>query len=426
MTGDDRRSRRYSLAPAATCRRPPTPRRVGEEVAERLRRVRRGGQPAVRHAATRTSTSLAVTDPGRGSWLPRRRLVTGGAAARTGDGGVRGARRGDGPAALARRLPVGRRADRTPRSSPYAIEEAYEVAEAVETGDRAALREELGDLLLQVVFHARVAAGAPERAVRRRRRGRGHRRQAASGATRTCSPTPRSPTPRRGRHGAGTGSRRPRSERDVGCSTASRSPCRRSPAPRRCSRRARGPAQPSLAAAAPHRRRRRLGARLLALVAEARRPGVDAEGALRAAVARVRAAGARRRGRTATAGAETEPWHGARTATWTGAPRPVRVAPGRTCRWTRRLDRTQRAVATRAADEESTDEDRRPPRVAAGRTAGRRDAQDRRPARALGYDVVVEAGAGAAASFSDAAYAEAGRDGRRRARRSGRATSSRR
>ncbi len=40
---------------------------------------------------------------------------------------------------------------------PYAIEEVFEVAEAVETGDRENLREELGDLLLQVVFHARVA-----------------------------------------------------------------------------------------------------------------------------------------------------------------------------------------------------------------------------------------------------------------------------
>lgn len=39
----------------------------------------------------------------------------------------------------------------------YAVEEVYEVAEAVETGDRALLREELGDLLLQVVFQARVA-----------------------------------------------------------------------------------------------------------------------------------------------------------------------------------------------------------------------------------------------------------------------------
>ncbi len=42
--------------------------------------------------------------------------------------------------------------------APYAIEEAYEVAEAAERGDLEHLCEELGDLLLQVVFHARVAA----------------------------------------------------------------------------------------------------------------------------------------------------------------------------------------------------------------------------------------------------------------------------
>ena len=40
---------------------------------------------------------------------------------------------------------------------PYTIEEAYEVADAVARGDRADLRDELGDLLLQVVFHARMA-----------------------------------------------------------------------------------------------------------------------------------------------------------------------------------------------------------------------------------------------------------------------------
>ncbi len=44
--------------------------------------------------------------------------------------------------------------------APYTIEEAYEVAEAAETGDPEALREELGDLLLQVVFHARMAEEA--------------------------------------------------------------------------------------------------------------------------------------------------------------------------------------------------------------------------------------------------------------------------
>lgn len=41
--------------------------------------------------------------------------------------------------------------------APYTIEEAYEVADAIAHGDREDLREELGDLLLQVVFHARMA-----------------------------------------------------------------------------------------------------------------------------------------------------------------------------------------------------------------------------------------------------------------------------
>lgn len=44
--------------------------------------------------------------------------------------------------------------------APYAVEEAFELAEAIETGDRDHVREELGDLLLQVVFHARVAQEA--------------------------------------------------------------------------------------------------------------------------------------------------------------------------------------------------------------------------------------------------------------------------
>jgi XTP/dITP diphosphohydrolase len=39
----------------------------------------------------------------------------------------------------------------------YLLEEAYETAEAIEDGDSSALREELGDVLLQVVFHARIA-----------------------------------------------------------------------------------------------------------------------------------------------------------------------------------------------------------------------------------------------------------------------------
>lgn len=41
--------------------------------------------------------------------------------------------------------------------APYTIEEAYEVAEAIAKGDRMELRDELGDLLLQAVFHAQMA-----------------------------------------------------------------------------------------------------------------------------------------------------------------------------------------------------------------------------------------------------------------------------
>jgi ATP diphosphatase len=44
--------------------------------------------------------------------------------------------------------------------APYTIEEAYEVAEAAELDDTPALKEELGDLLLQVVFHSRMAEEA--------------------------------------------------------------------------------------------------------------------------------------------------------------------------------------------------------------------------------------------------------------------------
>lgn len=42
--------------------------------------------------------------------------------------------------------------------APYTIEEAYEVADAIERNDLAALKDELGDLLLQVVFHSQMAA----------------------------------------------------------------------------------------------------------------------------------------------------------------------------------------------------------------------------------------------------------------------------
>ena len=42
--------------------------------------------------------------------------------------------------------------------APYTIEEAYEVSEAIASGERAKIADELGDLLLQVVFHAKIAS----------------------------------------------------------------------------------------------------------------------------------------------------------------------------------------------------------------------------------------------------------------------------
>ena len=49
--------------------------------------------------------------------------------------------------------------DRTHESlAPHLLEEAYEALEALESGDEQAFREELGDVLLQVVFHALIAA----------------------------------------------------------------------------------------------------------------------------------------------------------------------------------------------------------------------------------------------------------------------------
>jgi MazG family protein len=44
--------------------------------------------------------------------------------------------------------------------APYTIEEAYEVADAIARGDTTALKEELGDLLFQVIFHSRMAEEA--------------------------------------------------------------------------------------------------------------------------------------------------------------------------------------------------------------------------------------------------------------------------
>ena len=71
--------------------------------------------------------------------------------------------------------------------APYTIEEAYEVADAIARGDLDDLRDELGDLLLQVVFHARMAE--EQNAFCVRRRGRGHHAQDDPTGIRMSSPT---------------------------------------------------------------------------------------------------------------------------------------------------------------------------------------------------------------------------------------------
>ena len=53
--------------------------------------------------------------------------------------------------------------------APYTIEEAYEVADAIERADMNDLRGELGDLLFQVVFHAQMAEEAGDFRIRGRR-----------------------------------------------------------------------------------------------------------------------------------------------------------------------------------------------------------------------------------------------------------------
>ena len=69
--------------------------------------------------------------------------------------------------------------------APYTIEEAYEVADAIERGDLPHLQDELGDLLFQVVFHAQMAERGA--AISISRRWPRHPRRSSYAATRMCS-----------------------------------------------------------------------------------------------------------------------------------------------------------------------------------------------------------------------------------------------
>ena len=91
--------------------------------------------------------------------------------------------------------------------APYTIEEAYEVADAIARRDLDALRDELGDLLLQVVYHARMAE--EQGALRLRRRGARASPTRWSAATRTSSGRRAATRPPRSRPATGRRSRPP-------------------------------------------------------------------------------------------------------------------------------------------------------------------------------------------------------------------------
>jgi XTP/dITP diphosphohydrolase len=88
--------------------------------------------------------------------------------------------------------------------APYLLEEAYEAYATLEEGDLAGLREELGDVLLQVVFHARLAQEHPRPG--RSTTWRPTSWTSSSADTRTCSPVGTRATS----SAAGTPSRPPR------------------------------------------------------------------------------------------------------------------------------------------------------------------------------------------------------------------------
>ena len=154
--------------------------------------------------------------------------------------------------------------------APYLLEETYEALEALERRDMAELRGELGDVLLQVLFHARVAAertdgtgftiddvasghrgqADPQAPARVRRRGRDRRRGREAELGRRSRPTSARPPPAAAAHRRWTACRwaSRRSRWPPSCSAGHSAPARPPnwltwPAPRAMPRR-RSPANP--------------------------------------------------------------------------------------------------------------------------------------------------------------------------------------
>ena len=216
--------------------------------------------------------------------------------------------------------------------APYTLEEAYEVAEAIARGDLLDLKDELGDLLLQVVFHARMAeeAGAFDfgdvvesitgKLIRRHPHVFGDARDLSPAGGRRSGA--RSKKPRRQNAGASAGIGSPPQPAFAGVPAAARPRPRRKAHPQGRDRRLRLPdaaqvvgkieeevreVREALQAGARGEIEDEVGDLLFAVVNLARHAGVDPELALRARQREVRAPLRRRRAGACGAAAERPP-----------------------------------------------------------------------------------------------------------------------
>jgi ATP diphosphatase len=180
------------------------------------------------------------------------------------------------------------RAQRFETIAPYTIEEAYEVDDAIRRGDLADLRDELGDLLLQVVYHARIAEegghfdleavadGICEKLVRRHPHVFGDGAASDADAVAATWEAVKDEERRARGHGSSLD----------GVPRALPALDRAAKLQRRAARAGHAALLPGVDAPGAPADADALGRRLFALVAAARARGLDAEAALRAACAR--------------------------------------------------------------------------------------------------------------------------------------------
>ena len=208
---------------------------------------------------------------------------------------------------------------------PYLVEECYELYQAIEDGDRDAVREELGDVLLQVLFHARIAAEDGARPFDDRRRGRAIWWPSWSAGTRTSSPGTRADRHRRAPAAPLGGAQARREAARVQCGR------RAARAARRRARREAGQPHGPGRAARPTccRPAREWGSSCSRWPPRPSWPGIDPEAELRAAARRFADAVRAAERAAAAAGADPHALDAAGVAAALAAPRPPRTVDGR-------------------------------------------------------------------------------------------------